>query len=445
MKYILRNANVINEGKSFHSDILLNNNIIEKIDNSINIYGNYKEIVCDGFYLLPGLIDDQVHFREPGLTHKADIYTESMAAVAGGVTSYMEMPNTKPQTTSAELLEEKYQLANGRSFANYSFYIGATNDNLDELKKINPVTTPGVKVFMGSSTGNMLVDNNDVLEKIFSQVPLLIAIHAEDENIIQRNTKFFKDEYGDNPPFSIHPLIRTAEACFECTSKAVDLAKKHGTRLHILHLTTALEANLLSKLKEEGCEKISSEVCTQHLWFTDEDYKNKNQFIKWNPAIKTENDRNALREALKNNLIDVIATDHAPHTIEEKNNSYYSCPSGGPMVQHSLLVLLEMVRNGIFDIVDIPKWTAHNPSKCFRLNNRGFIREGFAGDVVIIDPNDVTKASNTDSFYKCKWSPFDKITFNSKIKYTFVNSNLVYDNGKIVDDAKGERLFFEKP
>ncbi|MDR2084319.1 MAG: dihydroorotase [Bacteroidales bacterium] len=442
MKYILRNANVINEGKSFFADILLNNSIIERIDNSINIVGNYNEIICEGLYLLPGLIDDQVHFREPGLTHKAEIYTESMAAVAGGITSYMEMPNTKPQTVTVELLEEKYQLAKGRSFANYSFYIGATNDNLDELKKVDPKTVPGAKVFMGSSTGNMLVDDNEILEKIFSQVPLLIAIHAEDESIIKRNTKIIREKYGDNPPFSIHPLIRTDEACFECTSKAVNLAKKYNTRLHILHLTTALEVELLSKLKNENFSNITSEVCTQHLWFTDKDYEKKQQFIKWNPAIKTESDRNALREALKNNIIDVIATDHAPHTLEEKNNSYYSCPSGGPMVQHSLLVLLEMVRDGVFDLIDIPKWTAHNPAKYFGLKNRGFVREGFAGDIVVVDPNDITKVTNSNTLYKCKWSPFDNLTFNSKIKYTFVNSNLVYNDGEIMDEAKGERLFF---
>ena len=443
MKYILRNANIINEGKSFFADILLNDRIIERVDDNICLEGNYREINCEGLILLPGLIDDQVHFREPGLTHKGDIFTESRAAIAGGITSFMEMPNTNPQTVTLELLEEKYQLAKGRSFANYSFYAGATNDNLEELKKINPATIPGVKVFMGSSTGNMLVDNDLVLESIFSQLPFLIAIHAEDEAIIQRNMRTFKEKYYDNPPFNIHPKIRSEEACLACTSKAVNLAKKHQTRLHILHLTTSVETELLAQLRAENYKNITSEVCTQHLWFTDEDYETKRQFIKWNPAIKSERDRNALRKALKNGIIDVVATDHAPHTLEEKSKSYYNCPSGGPMVQHSLLALLELVKNGVFELTDIPRWTAHNPAKCFGVKNRGFIREGYTGDIVLVDMNDSTTVNNAETLYKCKWSPFDKFTFNSKIKYTFANSNLVYDNGKIVDAAVGERLSFD--
>ncbi|MCK9302172.1 MAG: dihydroorotase [Bacteroidales bacterium] len=442
MKFILRNANVVNEGVVGCADIVLADGLIERIEPVGRITANELPAVdLSGLFLFPGVIDDQVHFREPGLTHKADIHTESMAAVAGGVTSYMDMPNTKPQTTSVKLLEQKYMLATNSSFANYAFYLGATNDNIEELTNVNYNYIPGIKVFMGSSTGNMLVDNEVTLEKIFSEVNTLIAVHAEDEDVIKHNTEIIKKQYGDNPPFSVHPAIRSDEACYSCSLKAVNLAEKYGSRLHLLHLTTEKEMKLLSAKYDKA--KITAEVCAQHLWFTDKDYQSKGQYIKCNPAIKTETDRNALRANLINGNINVVASDHAPHTLEEKQKPYFDCPSGMPMVQHTFHVMLELCKQGIFKLEDIPFWMSHNPAKCFNISNRGFIREGYAADLVAVDMNDVTPVNNKTYFYKCGWSPFDGFVFNSKIKYTFVNAKLVYADGKIVNSPVGERMYFE--
>ncbi|MDD4141737.1 MAG: dihydroorotase [Bacteroidales bacterium] len=442
----------MNEGSVREADILLGNGIIQRVGSVPDCSLTEKCTVLDikGLYVMPGLIDDQVHFREPGLIQKGDIYTESMAAVAGGVTSYMEMPNTKPPTVTLKLLEEKYKSAQNRSFANYSFYLGATNDNLDELKKVKKNSIPGIKVFMGSSTGNMLVDDDKTLENIFSQIPLLVAIHSESESIIRENTEKIKAQYGENPPMSVHPLVRSAEACYDCSRKAVDFAQKFNTRLHILHLTTAREVELLKSVNGTKCSlltdnrvpRITAEVTAQHLWFSDKDYADKGALIKWNPAVKSEEDRNALRQALLDDVIQVLATDHAPHTREEKDNTYFKCPSGGPMVQHSLLVMLELARQGVFPLERIPEFISHNPAKCFGVNNRGFIREGYAGDLVVVDMNRKTVVNPDNYFYKCKWSPFDGFTFNSKVIYTFVNAEQVFADGKIIAPPKGQRLVF---
>ncbi|PLX03948.1 MAG: dihydroorotase [Marinilabiliales bacterium] len=442
-KKVITGATIINEGKAFVGDLFIVDDKIEKITKqSDNNYGDYEIIPAKGLFLLPGVIDDQVHFRDPGLTYKGDIYTESKAAVAGGVTSYMEMPNTDPPAVTIDILEEKYTKASQNSLANYSFYMGASNENIEEIVKVDPKKVCGVKVFMGSSTGNLLVDKQKALEEIFDKAPTLVATHCEDEETIQNNNQKFLKKYGVDAPTKIHPELRSAEACFLSSSKAVKLAEKYGTRLHILHLTTADEMDLFRNdipLKEK---KITAEVCVHHLWFSDEDYEEKGNFIKWNPAIKSKKDREALRLAVNNNTIDVVATDHAPHSEEEKRKPYFMAPSGGPLVQHSLVAMLQMVRNGIFSIEKVVEKMCHHPAELFRVEKRGFIREGYFADLVLLDLNSEWAVDKSNIVYKSKWSPFEGETFNSKVVKTLVNGNLVYDSGVFNENIKGKRLLF---
>jgi len=443
-RYVIKNATVVNEGKVFKASIFINNGIIEKISKDESTTEGYEVIDAEGLHLFPGVIDDQVHFREPGLTYKADIYSESRAAVAGGVTSFMEMPNTIPQALTQELLEEKYKIAEQKSFANYSFYMGASNDNLTEVVKTDPSKVCGIKVFMGSSTGNMLVDDDKVLEEIFKNAPTLVATHCEDEETIKKNTKFYYEKYGDDAPSFIHPLIRSAEACYLSSSKAVQLAKKHNTRLHVLHLSTAVEMELFENDIPLEEKMITAEVCVHHLWFSDKDYKTKNNFIKWNPAVKTGNDRKALFDAVLNDKIDVIATDHAPHTLEEKQRPYFKAPSGGPMVQHSLQAMLEFYHKGEISLEKIVEKMSHNPAKLFRVKNRGFIKEGYKADLVLVDLNSNFTVSKENILYKCGWSPMEKVTFRSEIISTFVNGNRVFYRGETDENVRGERLLFDR-
>ncbi|MCW3804224.1 dihydroorotase [Plebeiibacterium marinum] len=442
---LIKNITIINDGKAFVSSVLIEDDKIATIYKSNDELEN-ADLVIDGEgkMLLPGVIDDQVHFREPGLTHKAEIMTEAKAAVAGGVTSYMEMPNTKPQATTHEILEDKYKIASEKSIANYSFYIGATNNNLEELLKTDPQKVCGTKVFMGSSTGNMLVDNEETLAAIFSKVPTLIATHCEDEETINANLKAFREKYGEDVPFEMHHLIRSEEACYKSSSKAAELARKHGARLHILHLTTAKEMDLLDKDMPIEDRKITGEVCVHHLWFSNEDYKKYGANIKWNPAIKTANDREALRNALKNDTLAVVATDHAPHTREEKQGTYFSAPSGGPLVQHSLVAMLEMVYQGIFSYEQVVEKMCHAPAKLFRIEERGYIREGYKADLVIVDPNANWKVAAENIYSKCGWSPFEGETFKHSVSHTFVNGHLAYHNGIFDNSKMGERLTFKK-
>jgi dihydroorotase len=447
MKVAIINANIVNENRTFKGTVIIENGLIkEVIENNDFIQSDHKGLdIIDalGKYLLPGVIDDHVHFREPGLTHKADIYTESKAAVAGGVTSYMEMPNTVPNTTTVDLLEEKFKLASERSLANYSFYIGATNENIEELKKINNKDVCGIKVFMGSSTGNMLVSEMDSLQQIFS-LNSLIAVHCEDEKTIKENLEKQKAIYGDDIPVASHPLIRSAEACYRSSSFAVELALKHNTRLHLLHLSSAEEMNLLENALPVEKKKITAEVCVHHLWFTDADYKTKGTHIKLNPAIKSSDDRKALWEALLVNRIDVIATDHSPHTLEEKNNSYLKAPSGAPFVQHSLVAMLEFYHQGKISLETIVNKMCHAPAKCFNINKRGFIRAGYFADLVIVDLNSPWTVNKSNILSKCNWSPFEGDTFHSSVTHTFVNGKLVYVNGNFDEAAKGMRLQFDR-
>jgi dihydroorotase len=394
--------------------------------------------------LLPGVIDDQVHFRDPGLTYKGDTYTESKAAVAGGVTSFMDMPNTIPSCLTQDLLEEKYQHASNASLANYSYYMGASNDNLAEILKTDPKKVCGIKVFMGSSTGNMLVDNEESLAGIFSSAPTLVAVHCEDEETIIRNNAYYFEKYGDDAPTSIHPKIRSVEACYLSSAKAVALAKKHGTRLHILHLTTEKEMSLFDNDLPLEDKKITAEVCVHHLWFSDEDYDRKGNFIKWNPSIKSSKDKDALLEAVLSNKIDVVATDHAPHTLEEKERLYFNAPSGGPMVQHSLSAMLELYHNGRFTLEKVVEKMCHNPAILFKINKRGFIREGYMADLVLVDLNNSWEVNKDNILYKCAWSPMEGKIFKSKVISTFVNGNRVYNNGVFIEDVKGKRLMFNR-
>ncbi len=442
---LIKNIRVINEGESFIGSVLVAQDKIERVyRKGENLPQAFTEIDGNGKLLLPGVIDDQVHFREPGLTHKADIYTESRAAVAGGITSYMEMPNTNPQATNHEILEDKYKLASEKSIANYSFYLGATNDNLEEILKTDPEKVCGIKVFMGSSTGNMLVDNDNALAGIFSKCPTLIATHCEDEDTIKSNMNTYKEKYGDDVPFEMHHLIRSEEACYKSSSKAAALAKKFGARLHILHLTTAKELELLDKGIPLENKKITGEACVHHLWFTNEDYKKYGANIKWNPAIKTKKDRDALRNALKNDILDIVATDHAPHTKDEKNNTYFKAPSGGPLVQHALVAMLELVNQGIFTYEQVVNKMCHSPAKLFNINERGFIKEGYKADFVIIEPESKWKVAPENIYSKCGWSPFEGQQFTHYISHTFVNGHLAFHNGVFNDDKKGERLLFKK-
>ncbi|MFA6946168.1 MAG: dihydroorotase [Pedobacter sp.] len=440
---IIKSATIVNEGQIFTGDVFIKNGLIEQIGSGLNIAAD-KEINAEGLHLFPGCIDDQVHFREPGLTHKADIYTESRAAVAGGITSFMEMPNTVPNTLTQQLLDDKYQIAQRTSAANYSFFMGAGNDNLEEVLKTDPRNVCGIKVFMGSSTGNMLVDNEKTLEGIFSRTPMLVATHCEDEATIRANAERFKVQYGDNLTPEMHPLIRTAEACFISSTLAVGLAKKYDTRLHILHISTAIEASLFDNSIPLNKKKITSEACIHHLWFSDADYAQKGNWIKWNPAIKSAADRDEIFKAVLDDRIDIIATDHAPHTIEEKSQVYSKAPSGGPLVQHALIVMLEFYKQGKISLEKIAEKMAHSPAICFQVEKRGFIREGYWADLVLADLNKQTSVSRANVLSKCGWSPFEGQTFGSSIISTIVSGNLVYENGRIQDGVFGKRLVFNQ-
>lgn len=441
---LIKNATVVNEGKQFTADVLVKDGFIEKIGSTINAAADV-EINAEGKYLFPGCIDDQVHFREPGLTHKANIASESAAAVAGGITSFMEMPNTVPNTLTQDLLEDKYQIASLSSLANYSFFMGAGNDNLEEVLKTNTKNVCGVKVFMGSSTGNMLVDNEKTLEGIFSQVPMLIATHCEDEATIRANMERFKEQFGeDHVTIEMHPLIRSAEACYLSSSKAIELAKKFNTRLHILHISTGIETQLFDNKTPLKDKRITAEACVHHLWFSDADYKTKGNYIKWNPAVKTATDRSQIFEAVLNDHIDVIATDHAPHTIEEKEQSYLKAPSGGPLVQHAFTAMLELHKQGKISLEKIAEKMAHNVAVCFDIEKRGFIREGYWADLVLVDLNNPWTVSKENILYKCGWSPFEGQEFSAKVTHTIVSGNLAYENGKLNNSIKGQRLLFNR-
>ena len=444
-RILIKNAKIVNEGTIFEGDVLIENEFIVEIAESISAKSSDCKIInAEGNYLIPGAIDDQVHFREPGLTHKGDIESESRAAVAGGITSYIEQPNTVPNAVTQEILEEKYKIAAEKSFANYSFMMGATNDNLAEVLKTNPKNVAGIKIFLGSSTGNMLVDNEEVLEKIFSSTPMLIAVHCEDETTIRNNLEKYKAEYGENIPVQVHHLIRSEEACYISSSKAIALAKKTGARLHVFHLSTAKEMDLFTNKIPLEQKKITAEVCIHHLWFTNEDYDTKGNFIKWNPAVKTENDRKVLWEALLDDRIDVIATDHAPHTLEEKQQSYLKAPSGGPLVQHAVVAMFEAHLQGKISVEKIVEKMAHNPAKIFKIEKRGFIKEGYYADLAIVNSGLPWSVKKDNIFAKCGWSPFEDFTFRSRITHTFVNGQLVYQNFIVKDIRCGKRLLFDR-
>ena len=444
-RILIKNAKIVNEGTIFVGDVLIENELIVEIAESISAKSsNCKIIDAEGNYLIPGAIDDQVHFREPGLTHKGDIESESRAAVAGGITSYIEQPNTVPNAVTQEILEEKYKIAAEKSFANYSFMMGATNDNLAEVLKTNPKNVAGIKIFLGSSTGNMLVDNEKVLEKIFSSTPMLIAVHCEDEITIKNNLEKYKAEYGEDIPVKFHHLIRSEEACYISSSKAVALAKKTGARLHVFHLSTAKEMDLFTNKIPLEQKKITAEVCIHHLWFTNEDYDTKGNFIKWNPAVKTENDRKVLWEALLDDRIDVIATDHAPHTLEEKQQTYLKAPSGGPLVQHAVVAMFEAHLQGKISVEKIVEKMAHNPAKIFKIEKRGFIKVGYYADLAIVNSGLPWSVKKDNIFAKCGWSPFEDFTFRSRITHTFVNGQLVYQNFIVKDIRCGKRLLFDR-
>ncbi|WP_430929214.1 dihydroorotase [Polaribacter marinivivus] len=444
MSYLIKGATIVNENKTFKGDVLIENEEIKEIASAINVADNVNVINAEGKYLIPGFIDDQVHFREPGLTHKANIETESRAAAAGGITTFIEQPNTVPQATNQKLLEDKFQIASKSSYVNYSFMFGGTNDNLEELLKTDPKTVAGIKLFLGSSTGNMLVDDVEVLEKIFSSTKMIISLHCEDEATIRKNTAIYKEKFGDDIPIKYHPVIRSEEACYISSSKAIELAKKTGARIHIFHVSTAKETHLFRNDIPLEEKQITAEVCVHHLWFNDKDYDEKGTFIKWNPAVKTEQDRLGLWEALLDDRIDVLATDHAPHTLEEKNNVYTKVPSGGPLVQHAVLAILEKVKEGVIPIEKAVEKMSHNPAKLFQIEKRGFIKEGYFADLVLIDPKQSQTVNKENVLYKCGWSPFEGTTFSSTITHTFVNGNLIYNEGVFNDDIKGKRLTFNR-
>ncbi|MEM7549961.1 MAG: dihydroorotase [Bacteroidota bacterium] len=442
--HLIVNAKVVNEGNITEKDVLIKDGRIEKIGD--NLQSHEADSVHDGAgkYLLPGAIDDQVHFREPGLTHKAEIYTEARAAVAGGITSFMEMPNTIPQAVTQELLEDKYKIATQRSLGNYSFFMGATNDNLEEVLKTDKSKVCGVKIFMGSSTGNMLVDDGKALEGLFSKLDIQIATHCEDEATIQSNLSKFKHKYGDEIPIEAHPEIRSREACYKSSSMAVDLAKKHGTKLHILHISTAEELELFDNSQPLEQKRITSEACIHHLWFDDSYYKTKGTLIKWNPAVKTKNDREEIFKGVLSDKIDVIATDHAPHTSDEKNNKYLKAPSGGPLVQHSIVAMLEFYKNGKISLEKIVEKMSHSPAKLFQIKERGFIREGYWADLVLVDLNAPWIVSKDNILAKCGWSPFEGQTFDSRIQKTWVSGHLAYNEGIFHEQKMGERMLFDR-
>lgn len=442
--FLIKNAKIVNEGSIIEGDVLIENEIISQIGESISPKPNCTIVDAEGSFLMPGVIDDQVHFREPGLTHKGNIATESKAAVAGGVTSFIEQPNTVPNAVTQELLEDKYKIAAETSYANYSFMMGGTNDNLEEVLKTNPKNVAGIKLFLGSSTGNMLVDNQEVLEKIFSSTKMLIAVHCEDEATIKANLEKYKEEYGDNIPVKYHHLIRSAEACYLSSSKAIELAKKTGARLHVFHLSTAKEMELFTNKIPLEEKQITAEVCVHHLWFTDKDYDTKGALIKWNPAVKTQEDQDALWQALLDDRIDVIATDHAPHTLEEKKNPYSTCPSGGPLVQHSLVLMMEAYAKGKISLEKIVEKMCHNPAKIFKIEKRGFIKEGYFADLVIVNSHLPWNVKKENILYKCGWSPLEGLNLKSRVTHTFVNGKLVYQNGKVKDVLAGKRLTFDR-
>lgn len=441
---LIHNATIINEGRTFVGSVLTSSNLIERIFEE----GTVPEAILNsatvidgrGKWLIPGAIDDQVHFRDPGLTHKGDIASESRAAIAGGVTSFMEMPNTKPQTTTIEALDAKFEHASNVSFANYSFYLGATNDNLAELKKVNPKEVCGIKVFMGSSTGNMLVDQKQALQAIFGEIDMLIATHCEKEEIVQKNLAIYKAKYGENIPIECHPLIRSEEACYQSSAEAVELADKYGARLHVLHLSTAKEISLFDQ-KPLIEKKITGEVCVHHLWFSDADYTKYGTRIKWNPAVKTETDRLALMQGLLNGRLDVIATDHAPHLLSEKEGDCLQAASGGPLVQHSLQAMLELAHQGHITVEQVVDKMCHAPATLYRVDRRGYIREGYFADLVLIDPSKSYTVSTDNILYKCAWSPFEGTTFSSSIDKTILNGTIAFDGSQVLD-VRGEALRF---
>ena len=443
--FLIKNARIVNEGIVFEGDVLIENEKIRQIADNISAKSSECVIIdAEGSFLIPGVIDDQVHFREPGLTHKGDIASESKAAVAGGITSFIEQPNTLPNAVTQELLEDKYQIASKTSHANYSFMMGGTNDNLEEILKTNPKNVAGLKLFLGSSTGDMLVDSSASLEKIFSNTKLLIAVHSEDETIVKNNLAKYKEIYGDDIPVEKHPEIRSVAACYESTVRVIELAKKTGARLHVFHISTAKELDLFTNKIPLEKKQITAEVCIHHLWFTDADYETKGSLIKWNPAVKSQEDKDALWKALLDDRIDVIATDHAPHTLEEKSNPYTTCPSGGPLVQHALVAMMESYSKGKISIEKIVEKMCHNPAKIFKIENRGFIKEGYFADLVLVNPHMPWNVKKENIIAKCGWSPFEGINFKSRVTHTFVNGKLAYANGKVKDIIAGQRLTFDR-
>ncbi len=448
MTTLITNALVINEGQKYQASILIEDERIKKIitdNNELKKYANKVDfiIVGNGLWLIPGVIDDQVHFREPGLTHKGNIASESRAAVAGGTTSFMDMPNVSPQTTTQEELQNKFKIASENSLANYSFYFGATNTNLEELLKTDPKTTCGIKVFMGSSTGNMLVNKEEVLKSIFQNAPTLVATHCEDEDTIRENMAKYKAEYGENVPIEMHPKIRSEKACYLSSSYAVQLAKEYGTQLHVLHLSTAKELELFEDLPIEN-KHITAEVCVHHLWFSEKDYLSKGTHIKWNPAVKTEEDRKALLKAVSGNQLTVIATDHAPHLLKEKDGTYFKSASGGPMVQHSLVTMLELAKQNEITVEKVVEKMCHAPADLFKINERGYIREGYFADLVLIDPNQEWTVKKDNILYRCGWSPLEGQTFSHSVVSTFVNGHLAYHRGTLNEEKKGQALTFNR-
>ena len=441
---LIKNAKIVNEGNIFKSDILISGDVIIDIAENILVKDTDILINAENKLLIPGAIDDQVHFREPGLTHKATIKSESKAAVAGGITSFIEMPNTLPQTTTLKDLDNKFDLAKKDSFANYSFMFGGTNTNIEEIKKLDNTRVAALKLFLGSSTGNMLVDNQKVLKEIFESTNLLIAVHSEDEKIINNNLNAFKLKYGNDIPFEYHPEIRSEEACLKSTKKIIALAKKTNARLHVFHLSTKSESLLFDNSVKLKDKKITSEVCVHHLWFSDKDYTKKQSLIKWNPAIKSVDDKNALWNALNNDRIDIIATDHAPHTIQEKSKKYLECPSGGPLVQHGLVSMIQHFLNNKISLQKIVTKMCHNPADLFQIDRRGYIRKGYYADIVLLDLNSPWKVEKKNILYKCKWSPFEGIVFDSKVTHTFINGKLVFENGKFDNSFRGREITFNR-
>ena len=442
---LIKNAKIVNEGAITEGDILIEGEFIKEVSNSISAKSADVVVIdAEGNYVFPGVIDDQVHFREPGLTHKGNIESESKAAIAGGITSFIEMPNTNPQTTTVEKLEEKFDIASNTAYSNYSFMFGGTNDNLDEILKVDPKTVAGLKLFLGSSTGNMLVDDPEIIEKIFSSTDMVISVHCEDEATIRKNMQTHIDTYGEAIPIEKHPIIRSEEACYLSSSKAIELAKKTGARLHVFHLSTGKETHLFSNKIPLKDKKITAEVCIHHLWFSDEDYQQKGTHIKWNPAVKTAKDRDELWKALLDDRIDVIATDHAPHTLEEKNNVYTKAPSGGPLVQHALVAMIEMYHKNKITLPKIAQKMAHNPAILFQVEKRGYVKEGYYADLVIVDINNPWSVKKDNILYKCGWSPFEGTTFKSRVTHTFLNGSLVYNNFKVLDVKAAKRLTFNR-